>query len=63
MARFISGAASPAHRTHLANASCAGSLAAQRPRYLHLGLTARCRGRSHVASLRPSLMGAPELGR
>nr|CAX37003.1 hypothetical protein [Citrobacter sp. JEK-2009] len=27
------------------------------------GLTVRCRGRSHAASLRPRLMGAPELGR
>ncbi len=63
MARFISEAATAAHRTHQACASCAGSLAAQRPCYLHLGLTVRCRGRSHVASPRPRLMGAPELGR
>ncbi len=63
MARFISEAASSAHRTHQAGASCAGSLGAQRPCYLHLGLTGRCRGRSHVASLRLRLMGAPELGR
>ena len=63
MARFISEAASSAYRAHQAGASCAGSLAAQMPCYLHLGLTVRCRGRSHVASLRPRLMGAPELGR
>ena len=63
MARFISGAATSAHRTHQASASCAGSLLAQRPCYLHLGLTGRCRGRSYVASLRQRLMGAPELGR
>ena len=62
MARFISGAAASAHRTHQANASCAGSPAAQRPCYLHLGLTGRCRGRSYVSSLRQRLMGAPELG-
>ena len=63
MARFISGAAASAHRTHQAGASCAGSLHAHRPCYLHLGLTGRCRGRLYVASLRPRLMGAPELGR
>ncbi len=35
MARFISEAAAAAHRAHQAGASCAGSLAAQRPCYLH----------------------------
>ena len=35
MARFISEAASSAHRAHQAGASCAGSLAAQAPCYLH----------------------------
>ena len=35
MARFISKAASSAHRAHQADASCAGSLAAQRRCYLH----------------------------
>jgi len=35
MARFISEAATSAHCTHQAGASCAGSLAAQRPCYLH----------------------------
>jgi hypothetical protein len=35
MARFISEVASSAHRAHQAGASCAGSLAAQRPCYLH----------------------------
>ena len=35
MARFISEAAAAAHRAHKADASCAGSLAAQRPCYLH----------------------------
>ncbi len=30
---------------------------------IHRRLTVRCRGRSYVASLRPRLMGAPELGR
>ena len=35
MARFISEAATAAHRAHQASASCAGSLAAQRPSYLH----------------------------
>ena len=35
MARFISEAATAAHRTHQASASCAGSLAARRLCYLH----------------------------
>ena len=35
MARFISEAATAAHRAHQAGASCAGSLAAQRPYYFH----------------------------
>ncbi len=35
MARFASRAAAAAHRAHQACASCAGSLAAQRPCYLH----------------------------
>jgi hypothetical protein len=35
MARFISEAATSAHRTHQASASCAGSLAAQAPCYSH----------------------------
>ena len=35
MARFISEAAAEAHRAHQADASCAGSLAAQAPCYLH----------------------------
>ena len=35
MARFTSGAATSAHRTHQAGASCAGSLAAQRPCYFY----------------------------
>ncbi len=35
MARFTSAAACSAHRAHQAGASCAGSLAAQRPCYLH----------------------------
>ena len=35
MARFISEAASSAHRAHQADASCASSLAAQRPCYFH----------------------------
>jgi len=35
MARFISEAAAAAHRTHQANASCAGSLAARRLCYCH----------------------------
>ena len=35
MARFISEAAAAAHRAHQAGASCAGSLAAQAPCYLH----------------------------
>jgi hypothetical protein len=35
MARFISEAAAAAHRAHQAGASCASSLAAQAPRYLH----------------------------
>jgi hypothetical protein len=35
MAMFISEAAAAAHRAHQADASCAGSLAAQRPCYLH----------------------------
>ena len=35
MARFTSRAAAAAHRAHQADASCAGSLAAQRPCYLH----------------------------
>ena len=35
MARIISEAAAVVHRTHQANASCAGSLAAQAPCYLH----------------------------
>ncbi len=35
MARFISEAAAAAHRSHQADASCAGSLAAQRHSYLH----------------------------
>ena len=35
MARFISEAASSAHRAHQAGASCADSLAAQAPCYLH----------------------------
>ena len=59
MARFISGAAASAHRTHQAGASCAGSLHAQGPCYLHLGLTGRCRGRLHGCALRHRLMGAP----
>ena len=35
MAWFISEAAAAAHRAHQAEASCAGSLAAQVPCYLH----------------------------
>jgi len=35
MARIISEAANAAHRTHQANASCAGSLAARRRCYCH----------------------------
>ena len=35
MARFISEAATAVHRAHQAGASCAGSLAAQAPCYLH----------------------------
>jgi hypothetical protein len=35
MVRFISEAASSAHRAHQAGASCAGSLAAQALCYLH----------------------------
>lgn len=35
MARFISEAATAAHRAHQASASCAGSLAAHRLCYLH----------------------------
>ena len=35
MARFISEAATAVHRAHQADASCAGSLAAQAPCYLH----------------------------
>ena len=35
MARFISEAATAAHRAHQADASCACSLAAQRPCYFH----------------------------
>ena len=35
MARFISEAASSAHRAHQAGASCAGSLAALAPCYFH----------------------------
>ncbi len=35
MARFISEAATAAHRTHQAGASCAGSLAAHRLCYWH----------------------------
>ena len=35
MARFILEAASSAHRARQAGASCAGSLAAQRPCYFH----------------------------
>jgi hypothetical protein len=35
MARFISKAASSAHRAHQAGASRAGSLAAQAPGYFH----------------------------
>ena len=35
MAWFISEAATAAHRAHQADASCAGSLAAQRLCYLH----------------------------
>jgi hypothetical protein len=35
MARFTSRAAAAAHRSHQANASCAGSLVAQRPCYFH----------------------------
>ena len=35
MARFISEAASAAHRAHQAGASCAGSLAAQALCYFH----------------------------
>jgi hypothetical protein len=35
MARFISEAAAAAHRAHQADASCAGSLAAQPLCYLH----------------------------
>jgi len=62
MARFISEAANPAHRTHQAVASCAGSLSTQRPCYLHLGLTVRCRGRLHQCTLRPRQARAPELG-
>ncbi len=60
MARFISEAATAAHRTHQAGASCAGSLHAHRLCYLHLGLTVRCRGRLHQCTLRPRQAGAPE---
>ena len=35
MALFILEAATAAHRAHKAGASCAGSLAAQAPCYLH----------------------------
>jgi hypothetical protein len=35
MARFTSRAATAVHRAHQACASCAGSLAAQAPCYLH----------------------------
>ena len=35
MARFTSRAAAAAHRAHQADASCAGSLAAQAPCYFH----------------------------
>jgi hypothetical protein len=35
MAQFISEVAAAAHRAHQADTSCAGSLAAQAPFYLH----------------------------
>jgi len=63
MARFISEAASSAHRAHQAVASCAGSLAARIGSATCTDLTVRCRGRLHQRTLRPRQAGAPELGR
>jgi hypothetical protein len=61
MARITSGAATAAHRTHQAVASCAGSLASQGPRYCHqpnlsLQLTPTCWRRCKTFQLcRPNI--------